>query len=148
MINAYELARKRIVRKKRFYQHFTLFLAIALFLITINILHFVTGWWHYTPGSGYGLLLKDILNYPYWWFPYPVLGWGVLIFIHYCFAFGLPFVGQFDEKWEVEAIEAEMARIQHRAQLLNTAASENPMELKTIQKETLPKSEIKNSELL
>lgn len=149
MIDAYELARKRIIRKKRFYQHFTIFLAVILFLFLLNVVLFITTWWHYIPGRVTEDLTKEILQYPYWWFQYPLLGWGMFLFIHYCQAFGIPLVGQYDEKWEAEAIEAEVLRIERKAQGLKPTSAENSMELKTLEKEKiLRKDTLKDSELL
>lgn len=147
MKTIYDLARKRIIRKKRFYQHFTVFLGVMLFLFALNVLDFVTNHWHYVPGSGYSRLLRDILAYRFWWFPYPLLSWGFLVFIHYCFVFGIPFLGQFDEKWEAEAIQEEVSRLQKMANVAKPK-TEHSMELKTLQKEMKMKNEQMDSEFL
>lgn len=148
MIDAYELARKRIVRKKRFYQHLTLALGVLVFLFLLNLLQFFN-MFDYRPGMGNREILRAVLSFPFWWFPYPTLSWGLLLFIHYCTAFGIPFVGQFDEKWQAEAIQAEMKRIQSKA---NTLAAdkkeESALNLKTLQKEAQVKDQWTDSELL
>jgi len=148
MIDAYELARRRIVRKKRFYQHLTLALGVLLFLFLLNVLQFFN-MWDYRPGMGKREILRDILRFSFWWFPYPTLSWSLLLFIHYCTAFGIPFIGQYDEKWQAEAIEAEMKRIQIKAnQLHKTKKPDNPLDLKILQKEAQVKDQWTDSELL
>lgn len=148
MIDAYELARKRIMRKKRFYQHLTIALGVLLFLFLLNVLQFFN-MWDYRPGMGKRQILLDVLRFPFWWFPYPTLSWGLLLFIHYCTSFGIPFIGQYDEKWQAEAIEAEMKRIQLKADQLHKAKkSETSLDLKILQKEAQTKDQWIDSELL
>lgn len=150
MIDAYKLARKRIIRKKRFYQHLAIAMGVLLFLFLLNLLQFFN-MVDIHPGMGKREILGAILRFPFWWVPYPTLGWGLFLFIHYCFAFGIPFVGQFDEKWEAEAIDAEMKRIQLKANNLSATPkvkSDNSLELKTLQKEAQTKDQWTDSELL
>ncbi len=149
MIDAYELAHKRIVRKKWFYQHLSIALGVLLFLFLLNLLQFFN-MWDYRPGMGKSEILRDILRYPFWWFPYATLSWSLALFIHYCFAFGIPFLGQFDEKWQAEAIEAEMKRIQNKASQLPKMkkAGDQSLHLKTLQKEAQVNEQWTDSELL
>ncbi|GEM_PF-404910 len=135
MKDVYELARARVGRKKLFYQHLSLYLGITLFLFALNAVLFVKFGWNYDPDKRTTDTIKEILNYRYWWFQYPLLGWGMLIFIHYCNAFGIPLIGYFDEKWEAAAIEQEAKRIRLNNEHVSLEEREKELELKAIQKE-------------
>lgn len=146
MNDIYELARRRVARKKLFYQHLTLYLAVVIFLFLLNAVLFVRFGWNYDPDQRTTDIIKEILNYRYWWFQYPLLGWGMLLFIHYCTAFGIPMVGYFDEKWEAMAIEEEARRLKLKASQFTP--TEKELELKILQKEAQEAEAWKNSELL
>lgn len=148
MNDIYELARQRVVRKKLFYQHLTVYLAITIFLFLLNATFFVKFGWNYDPDKRTTDIIKEILNYRYWWFQYPLLGWGTLMFIHYCTAFGIPMVGYFDEKWEVAAIEEEAKRLRLKAQQQMPPAKDKELELKALQKEAQLEDRWEDSELL
>lgn len=135
MKDIYQLARRSVIRKKRFFQHLTFFIPVILFLFLLNTVLFITTWWTYDPTKTNTQLLQDILAYPYWWFQYPLLGWGLLLLIHYFTAFGIPLLGHYDEKWEALAIEEEVRRMRAKGQLPNTP-DDTPLELKNLQKET------------
>lgn len=146
MKDIYELARRRVARKKLFYQHLTLYLAITIFLFLLNAVLFVRFGWNYDPNKHTTEIIKEILNYRYWWFQYPLLGWGALLFIHYCNAFGIPLIGYFDEKWEALAIEEEARKLRLKANQLHP--TEKELELKILQKQTQSSDDWNNSELL
>lgn len=148
MNDIYELARKRVGRKKLFYQHLTLYLAIITFLFLLNATFFVKFGWNYDPDKRTTEIIKEILNYRYWWFQYPLLGWGTLLFIHFCTAFGIPMVGYFDEKWEAMAIEEEAKRLRLKSQQQFSSEKDKELELKALQKEALLKDKWEGSELL
>ncbi len=64
----YRKARKRVKQKKGFFIHFSVYIAVGVFFLTMNL---VTDPW-------------DL------WFFYPLLPWGVALLIHYFSIFGLP----------------------------------------------------------
>ncbi len=134
MKDLYQLARRRVIRKKRFFQHLTFFIPVILFVFLLNTVLFITTWWTYDPNKNSTQLIQDILAYPYWWFQYPLLGWGLLLLIHYFTAFGIPLIGHYDEKWEALAIEEEVKRLRSKGHLPRTS-DDPPLELKNLQKQ-------------
>lgn len=86
----YKLAKKKVKKKKGFYQHFSVYLAVIGFLAFIN---FATEPW-------------DI------WFIFPAASWGIAIVIHYLNVFGFPFTkGIMTPEWEEREIEKEMEKL-------------------------------------
>ena len=79
----YRTAQKRVKKKKGFYIHFGVYLAMGCFFFVMNLVEF----------DG------EI------WFFMPMIPWGVSIMIHYFAVFGLP-GGAMSKEWE----EAEMAK--------------------------------------
>ncbi|MDX1943578.1 MAG: 2TM domain-containing protein [Saprospiraceae bacterium] len=138
----YKLARRRVIRKKRFYQHFTVYLAVVLFLFALNAIPFFFRWLNYYPGMGLEEIIRNAYYYPGWWFQYPALGWALLLFLHYSAVFGVPVIGNLDEKWEKRAMEKELKRLQiSELDAGNTLkeASEDKLRLKELQKVELKK---------
>lgn len=88
----YREARKRVKKKKDFYEHFTTFLVMSVFFFLLNL---VTA-----PGS--------------WWFYWPILGWGFGVVFHYLDTFGVPGIGTLSKEWEEEALEEEIRRLERR----------------------------------
>lgn len=86
-------ARKRVKRKKEFYEHLATYVAISIFLVVLNM---VT-----SPGR--------------WWFQWPVLGWGMAVLFNYLDVFGVPGVGPMDKDWEKKAVEEELKRMDGEA---------------------------------
>lgn len=86
----YSEARKRVQKKKEFYQHLTSYLVMGVFFFVLNAL------------TAFG----------HWWFYWPMLGWGIGIAFHYLDVFGLPGVGNLSDEWEEKALEEEMKRLQ------------------------------------
>lgn len=85
----YYKAKKRVKRKKEFYQHLTAYLIIIGFLFTLN-------------------MLVD----PYdSWFIFPALGWGVGLAFHFIGVFGLPGTKILTSEWEEREIEKEMDKL-------------------------------------
>ena len=88
----YREARKRVKKKKDFYEHLTTFIVMSVFFFLLNM---VTA-----PGS--------------WWFYWPILGWGFGVVFHYLDTYGVPGVGTLSKEWEERAIEEEVRRLEGR----------------------------------
>ena len=84
----YELAKKRVERKKKFYKHLNTYLVMTIFFVLLNMFT--------SPGR--------------WWFIFPVLGWGIGIALEYLNIFGLPGI-QPDAEWEKKALEEELRKM-------------------------------------
>ncbi len=65
----YEHARKRIVQKKRLFQHFVVFVVGSVFFTVLNVVF------------GYG---KDLTFFGADWYVVAVLGWAFLFVLHFC----------------------------------------------------------------
>ena len=85
----YSEARKRVQKKKEFFQHLTSYLVMGVFFFVLNAL------------TAFGQ----------WWFYWPMLGWGIGIAFHYLDVFGLPGVGNLSNEWEEKALKEEMKRL-------------------------------------
>ena len=85
-------ARKRVKRKKDFYEHFTTYLVISIFLLALNMIT--------SPGR--------------WWWHWPVMGWGMAVLFNYLDVFGIPGVGPMNKEWEKQAIEEELTKIKQQ----------------------------------
>lgn len=89
MIDIDKEARKRVARKKKFYQHLGSYISVIGFLFILNM---VTSPFH-------------------WWFIYPMLGWGLGLAIDYMSTFGVPGTNMNDENWERQEYEKEKRRL-------------------------------------
>jgi uncharacterized RDD family membrane protein YckC len=78
---AYKRAKKRVEEIKGFYAHLIVFIIVNAVLIAINLL--------VTPG--------------FLWFLIPLCGWGIGLFFHAVFGFGL--FGVFTKDWEEKKIK-------------------------------------------
>ena len=87
---AYKEARKRVKKKKDFYEHFTTYFVMSVFFLLLNL---VTA-----PGQ--------------WWFYWPILGWGFGVVFHYLDVFGIPGLGTLSRDWEERAMEEEIKKIE------------------------------------
>lgn len=81
---AYERAKKRVEEIKGFYAHLIVFIVVNTVLITINL-----------------LVTPRLL-----WFIIPLCGWGIGLFFHAVFGFGL--FGIFTREWEERKIKQYM----------------------------------------
>lgn len=114
----YEIARKRVEEKKKFYQHLTTYLTMSIFFVVLNLFT--------SPGR--------------WWFIFPVLGWGIGIVSQYFKVFGPPGLNT-DGDWEERALQEELRKLgvpdrETRQQTSDPApsAEEQALELKELQK--------------
>ncbi len=80
----YKAAKKRVKKKKAFWNHFTTWGIVCTFLFIINMMTSSTHWWIF-----------------------PTLGWGVAVAINFVSAFG--FFKQTD--WEEKQIKDEMRKM-------------------------------------
>ncbi|MEL6718980.1 MAG: 2TM domain-containing protein [Bacteroidota bacterium] len=87
----YKLAKKRVEKKKGFYTHFAVYIAVGAFFFVMNMV---------TQNEE-----------PTLWFFYPMLPWGIAIFIHYFSVFGLPGTDILTEDWEERELEKELSKI-------------------------------------
>jgi hypothetical protein len=83
-------AKKRVKRKKDFYEHLTTYVAISVFLVVLNMIT--------SPG--------------HWWFQWPVIGWGMAVLFNYFDVFGVPGVGPMNKEWEQKAIQEELRKME------------------------------------
>ena len=87
----YRKARKRVKQKKGFYIHLSVYIAVGIFFLCMNIL---TDPW-------------DL------WFFYPLMPWGIGLMIHYFGIFGLPGKERvLTAKWEEKEMEREIRRLE------------------------------------
>jgi 2TM domain-containing protein len=82
---------KRVKKKKGFLTHLGVYVAMAIFFLTINIATFSE--------SGE------------WWFFFPMIPWGVGLLIHYFSVFGFPGTRKMVEKWEIEETAREIKKM-------------------------------------
>lgn len=80
----YVRAKKKMEMLKAFYIHLTVYIFVNILLLAINLL----------------------TNPTFWWFLYPLVGWGVGLFIH-----GLTtFASGFGSDWETRKIKEYMEK--------------------------------------
>ena len=90
----YKRARKRVKKKKEFYQHLTSYIAVNTFLFVLNM---VTSAHHL-------------------WFIYLMLGWGIGLTIHYLDTFGFPGKDNIlGEDWEEREMEKELYKLRRES---------------------------------
>lgn len=89
-----KLAKKRVEKKKGFYTHFSVYIAVGFFFFIMN------------------MVTMD--QEPGYWFFYPMLPWGIAIAIHYFSVFGLPGTDILTEDWEEKELEKELSRIRRK----------------------------------
>ena len=97
----HKIAKKRVAEKKGFYYHLVTFPLVNAFLFGINML----------------------TSPEFFWFLFPLMGWGIGLVIHYFTVFGFPGKGRLDEEWQAREIEKELHRMGHH---------ENNLDLETV----------------
>ena len=123
----YELARKRVKKKKGFYGHFSSFIAVTIFFFIMNVVTY--------DESGE------------WWFFFPVLPWSIGLIIHYFNVFGLPGTDIMTKDWEEREIEREAKRIRNRLEPLPDL-NEDELELRKIERERVKNDDWEDEELV
>lgn len=85
----YKAARKRVKKKKEFYQNFISWLVICT-----------------------GLMIFNALNYRgHWWAIYPFIGWGMGVLFQAFDVFGFP---GYSNDWEERELDKEITRMEMR----------------------------------
>lgn len=117
-IDSEDRIHKTVKKKKDFLKHLSVYIAVGIFFIVLNIATFREG--------------------NEWWFFFPMIPWGLGLLIHYFVAFGLPGTRGLVEKWELEETAREMKRIREaEAKGLPSATGyhEDELELEDLQRE-------------
>ncbi|MDX1943580.1 MAG: 2TM domain-containing protein [Saprospiraceae bacterium] len=124
-----EKARKRVKKKKEFYQHLASYIAVGTFFFLMNV----------------------VTSFGDWWFYFPMLGWGIGLVIHFFSVFGIPGVVNYNDDWEERAIQEELERLRkNKPPRQERATEEEELELKELQKESVERKDKKwdDSELV
>ncbi len=82
-------ARKKVIKKKKFYKHLVSYVTVNLFLFLLNMLTYSGGFWFF----------------------FPMMGWGVGLLFHYVDAFGIPGFGMLDKEWENREMDMELRKM-------------------------------------
>lgn len=91
----YLKAKKKVKRKKGFRNHFSIYLSVSTFFVLLNI---------FTGGDEF-------------WAIFPILSWGLGVFIHYTNVHGFPGLKKLDKEWEREEIKKELRNSYRERQL-------------------------------
>lgn len=122
-----KLARKRVKKKKSFYQHLGSYMSVGLFFFLLNV----------------------VTSFGDWWFFYPMLPWSIGLMIHYFSVFGIPGIGNYNEiDWEERAVEEEMRRINPDLPRQEKPEDASPLELKELERSANPRKPWDESELV
>ena len=118
-LTAFDIAKKRVEEKKKFYQHLSTYVVMSIFFYMINYFSNINS------GSDR------------WWFYWPMLGWGLGLALHYVNLFGIPgIVDEMSPEWEEKQIQAELRRLEKKGMDISPPApkEEPPLKLKEIEK--------------
>jgi glucan phosphoethanolaminetransferase (alkaline phosphatase superfamily) len=110
-------AKKRVKAKKEFYQHLMSFTIVNFFLFALNL----------------------ITSPSYFWFIFPLLGWGVGLAFHYVDVFGIPGFDILSKEWEDKALDRELRKMKETESKPSLQAPAKPgkqeeLELKELRK--------------
>ena len=108
-MDAYEKARKRVLKKKEFYQHLGSYVIMSIFFFVLNA----------------------TTSFGNWWFYWPMLGWGIGLAFHYVDVFGIPGVGELSKEWEEKAIEEELRKMNVKGE---PSEMQDKLDLKEVEK--------------
>lgn len=84
----YKSAKKKVKKKKEFYDHLGVFISVGLFFLAINLFKYE--------------------NTERFWFYWPMLPWGIGLMIHYFSTFGLPGLSS---DWEEKELRKEINKL-------------------------------------
>ena len=108
----YKIAKKKVNKKKGFYSHLSVFIAVGIFFFVLN-------------------MVTDPFDT---WFFFPLLPWSVGLSIHYLSVFGFP-GGALTDEWEERELEKEMRRLDHKVEVPEPPHEiEEELELKEFKK--------------
>lgn len=82
-------AKKRVKAKKEFYQHLMTFAIVNFFLFALNL----------------------VTSPSYFWFIFPLLGWGAGLAFHYVDVFGIPGFDILSKEWEDRQLDDELRKL-------------------------------------
>lgn len=88
-------AKKRVKRKKGFYNHLAAFIGVGFFFFAMNIF----------------TLFEEG---PEIWFFFPLLPWSVGLIIHYLNVFGFPGTGALTPEWEEKEVQKEVKALRRK----------------------------------
>lgn len=88
-----EIAKKKVKKKKDFYNHLAAFVAVGLFFFAMN------------------MVTSD--ENPRLWFFFPMLPWGIGLAIHYFTTFGFPWDGALSPEWEEAELRKEIEKVRN-----------------------------------
>lgn len=112
----YQLARRRVKKRKGFYAHLAVYIIVNTFIFAVNF-----------------------LENPWSWEIGPALPWGIGLAFHYLGVFGFPGSGILSKEWEEAEIQKEMKRLEDAEPLEPHRSTQNPkeeqMELKELKKQ-------------
>lgn len=110
----YELARKRVKKKKGFYTHLAIYVIVNAFILIMNF-----------------------LEHPFRLELGPLIPWGVGLAIHYLSVFGFPGSGILSKEWEEREIQRELDRMGSDQPSLKSGEepSREKLDLRQIRKE-------------
>jgi len=114
-LTAYEIAKKRVEEKKKFYSHLSTYVVMGVFFYILNYLS----------------------SPHHWWFYWPMLGWGLGLAMHYVKIFGIPgLIDEMTPDWEEKQIQAELSKLKKRGMDISRPEQkdEKPLELKELEK--------------
>jgi len=87
---AYQRAKKRVTAKVRFYRHLTIYIAVSILLIIINV----------------------STSTEYLWFIWPLMGWGLAVLLHALRVFAFSGESGVTERMIEKEMEREAAKQQ------------------------------------
>ncbi len=105
-------AKKKVKKKKEFYQHLMTYVTVNFALLALNLLTSPTALWFY----------------------FPMLGWGIGLMFHYVDVFGIPGFGMLDKNWEEQELEAELRKMKDTDAPQLMEKNEQDLELKELRK--------------
>ena len=103
-------AKKRVEDKKGFYTHLSVYLSVGAFFFAMNMVTW----------SGK------------FWFFFPLLPWGIGLFIHFFTTFGIPFMVVLSSDWEEKELAKELRRIDKKT--ASSFEKNDELELKELAK--------------
>ncbi|MBI5917105.1 MAG: 2TM domain-containing protein [Bacteroidetes bacterium] len=111
-------AKKRVKAKKEFYQHLMSYAIVNGFLMALNLI--------VSPG--------------YFWFIFPLLGWGVGLAFHYVDVFGIPGFDILSKEWEERELEKVLRENKEVKSPKIQLPAPNPEQGKTLELKELRKN--------
>lgn len=142
MSNIEAIAREKIQKKKDFYRHFRAYLIVSVMIILANLIPFFIKWWGSYPDAPLSEVLEELFfYYPYWYVQYPIIGWGIAVFVHFLTVFGF---GKHLDNWE----ERTLRRAIEKQQQAENEIGDEELELKEIERVTMTHKKWNDTDLV